>query len=231
MKKLDIEKIKNAWGHSMRTYCLIAVTMLCITLPVQAQGETDLPPGTYTLDKSHASLVFHVSHLGFTNYTMTFDSFDATLALDPAQLEKASLRATINPASLDLPSPPEGFTDTILNDENWLNAKVFPEIIFISRQVEMTGEKTANVHGDLELLGVRKPVILETVFNGGYKGHPMDPNARIGFSATGTFKRSDFGMAYGLPEPGTTMGVGDEIHVVIEAEFTGPPLQEPDLSR
>ena len=90
----------------MRMYSLIAIIVLCITFPVQAENTTDLPSGTYTLDKSHASLVFSVSHLGFTDYTMTFDSFDATLELDSAQLEKSSLRATINPLSLDLPSPP-----------------------------------------------------------------------------------------------------------------------------
>ena len=66
---------------------------------------------------------------------------------------------------------------------------------------------------------------LEVTYNGGYVGHPMDPNARIGFSAKGAFKRSDFGIAYGVPAPGTTMGVGDEVQVEIEAEFSGPPLK------
>jgi polyisoprenoid-binding protein YceI len=52
----------------------------------------------------------------------------------------------------------------------------------------------------------------------------MDPHARLGFSAHGSFKRSDFGMTSYVPAPGTTMGVGDLIDVSIEAEFTGPPL-------
>jgi polyisoprenoid-binding protein YceI len=52
----------------------------------------------------------------------------------------------------------------------------------------------------------------------------MDPQARVGFSAHGSFKRSDFGIAYAVPAPGTTMGVGDLIDFSIEAEFTGPPL-------
>jgi polyisoprenoid-binding protein YceI len=67
-------------------------------------------------------------------------------------------------------------------------------------------------------------VILDVTYNGGYAGHPMDPHARIGFSAKGTFKRSDFGIAFGVPAPGTTMGVGDDVQIAIEAEFTGPPL-------
>lgn len=182
-----------------------------------------MPAGTYHLDKSHASLVFTVSHIGFSDYTMSFDIFDATLELDPAHPEQGRVTAIIDPRSLDLPSPPEGFTATLLG-ENWLNTLAFPRITFTSTKIERTGENTANIYGDLELLGVKKPVILHATFNGGYAGHPMDPNARIGFSATGSFKRSDFGMTYGIPEPGTTMGVGDEINVMIETEFSGPAL-------
>jgi polyisoprenoid-binding protein YceI len=69
-------------------------------------------------------------------------------------------------------------------------------------------------------------VVLAAVFNGGYRGHPMDPKARIGFSATTSFNRSDFGMSYGIPEPSTTMGVSDSVKVTIEAEFSGPPLKD-----
>ena len=70
--------------------------------------------------------------------------------------------------------------------------------------------------------------MLVATYNGGYAGMPnMDPQARVGFSARGSFKRSDFGIAYGVPAPGTTMGVGDLIDFSIEAEFTGPPLATP----
>jgi len=55
----------------------------------------------------------------------------------------------------------------------------------------------------------------------------MDPQARVGFSAHGSFKRSDFGVSYGVPAPGTTAGVGDAIDFSIEAEFKGPPLAAP----
>lgn len=52
----------------------------------------------------------------------------------------------------------------------------------------------------------------------------MDPHARIGFSAHGSLKRSEFGIANGIPQPGSSMGVGDNVEVIIEAEFSGPPL-------
>ena len=97
---------------------------------------------------------------------------------------------------------------------------------FESRRVDVTGENTVRINGVLTLHGVTRPIVLEARFNGGYAGHQMDPNARIGFSAHGTLKRSQFGIAYGIPAPGTTMGVSDDVNVVIEAEFTGPPLAD-----
>jgi len=52
----------------------------------------------------------------------------------------------------------------------------------------------------------------------------MDPHARIGFSAHGVLRRSEFGIAYGIPPAGSTMGVSDGVEVQLELEFSGPPL-------
>ena len=181
------------------------------------------PAGAYTLDKTHSTVVFRVSHLGFSKYTAAFAEFDAKLNFDPAKPELTTLEATIDPRSLTLPAPPAGFKDELVGPQ-WLNAVQYSAITFKSTKVDVTGANTAKVTGDFTLHGVTKPVVLDVTFNGGYEGHPMDPNARIGFSATGVFKRSDFGVAYGVPAPGTTMGVGDEVSVAIETEFSGPPL-------
>ena len=192
---------------------------------VPPPAAAPVPAGAYTLDKSHASLTFKVNHLGFSNYTARFTSFDARLQFDPATPAAATIEAAIDANSLELPSPPAGFTDT-LKGAQWLDTAKHPTITFKSTKVEPAADKTAKITGDFTLHGVTWPVTLDATFNGGYAGHPMDPHARIGFSARGTFKRSDFGIAYGVPAPGTTMGVGDEIEVMIEAEFSGPPLAE-----
>lgn len=55
----------------------------------------------------------------------------------------------------------------------------------------------------------------------------MDPHARTGFSAHGVLKRSEFGIVYGIPAPGSTMGVGDEVSFTIEAEFSEPAWTPP----
>lgn len=184
------------------------------------------PAGSYSLDKSHASLVFRINHLGFSNYTGRFGDFDANLSFDPAAPAAAQVTATVDARSLELENPPAGFVAQLLGSE-WLDAGQFPTITFRSTKVERTGASTALITGDFTLHGITAPITLEATFNGGYAGHPMEPQARIGFSATGTIRRSVFGIAAGIPAPGTTMGVGDLVAVAIEAEFTGPPLAAP----
>jgi polyisoprenoid-binding protein YceI len=195
-------------------------------VPATVADSAKVPAGTYTLDKTHASLVFRVSHLGFSNYTARFEHFDAQLQFDPAKLAASSVIVDIDPGSLRLDNPPAGFVDSLLGPD-WLDAKQFPQMTYRSTKVEVTSPSNLRITGDFTLHGVTRPVVLDAVFNGGYAGHPMDPHARIGFSAQGTLKRSEFGIAYGVPEPGSTMGVGDEVDVMIETEFSGPPLTTP----
>lgn len=194
--------------------------------PSPGEMTADIPAGHYVLDKTHSTLIFKVSHLGFSFYTAAFSSFDATLELDPAHLENAKLTATIDISSLTLPAPPEGFLKELLGPK-WLNATAFPQMTYRSRKVEPTGDNTAYVIGDLTLNGKTSPVMLEVTFNGGYPGLPgYDPQARAGFSARGSLNRSTFGISLGIPEKGSTMGVGDQVEFIIETEFTGPPLKE-----
>ena len=186
----------------------------------------DIPAGTYELDPSHASLIFRVSHLGFSNYTARFKRFNAQLQFDPNNLGAAQLTADIDARSIetDFPDPAKLDFNAELQSEQWLNAVQFPQMQFRSTSIEVTGSNTLRLNGELTLRGVTKPLVLDTTFNGGYAGHPMDPRARIGFSAHGTLKRSEYGISYGIPAPGTTMGVSDAVDITIEAEFSGPPL-------
>ena len=186
-----------------------------------------IPAGAYTLDKSHSTVTFRVSHLGFSTYTAEFKNFDAQLQLDPAQPAQAQLTATVDLNSLDIPAPPAGFKTELLSAQ-WLNAVQFPQLTYRSTSIELTGANTARITGDLTFRGVTKPVVLDATFNGGYAGNPYDPNARLGFSAHGTFNRSDFGLSIGVPPPGTNMGVSDAVDFAIETEFTGPAWVNPE---
>jgi polyisoprenoid-binding protein YceI len=200
--------------------------LLAVAAGARAPAATEVPAGAYTLDKAHASLIFRVNHLGFSNFTARFAHFDVQLQFDPAHLGVSTVEATIDPRSIEVDNPPPGFIDA-LRGAQWLNAAQFPEMTFRSTRIEVTAPNAMRMHGDFTLHGVTRPVILDATFNGGYAGHPMDPRARIGFSARGSLKRSEFGIAFGVPAPGTTMGVSDDVDVIIEAEFSGPAWTAP----
>lgn len=183
-------------------------------------------PGPYIIDPDHTSVTFRVNHLGLSNYTARFTKVDADLQFDPSNPSAMSVSATIDPRSLetDYSKPDTVDFDAELAGPSWLDAAKFPQITFKSTRVEPTGANTAKVTGDLGLHGVTKPLTLDVTFNGGLAPNAMDPaGSRIGFSARGALKRSDFGVTYGIPAPGSNFGVGDEVEVIIETEFTQVP--------
>jgi polyisoprenoid-binding protein YceI len=198
----------------------LSATFVALALAAQSPA---VPQGNYTNDKPHTSLIFRVSHMGFSTFTARFTGVDAALKFDPANLPASNVKVTIDPTSISSDNAPDGFL-AMLSGPQWLDAARFPQMTFRSNSVELTGANAFRIRGDLTLHGVTKPVVLDARYNGGYAGQPMDPHARVGFSAHGTFKRSDFGISIGIPAPGSRMGVGDDVEVVLETEFSGPAL-------
>jgi polyisoprenoid-binding protein YceI len=194
--------------------------------------DPKVPAGEYKLDKAHSTLIFRVNHLGFSNYTARFRRFDAQLRFDPRNLAATQLTATVDARSIetDYPDPAYDF-NAELQGEQWLDAGKFPQIAFRTTQVEDLGNRAIRVHGELTLRGVTRPIVLDATYNGGYVGHPMDPQARVGFSAHGVLRRSDFGISGGLPPAGSNLGLGDQIAVTIESEFNGPPAPKAEESK
>ena len=199
------------------------VTTLLIATPLAAQ-DAAFPPQTFTLDPAHASLTFSVMHLGLSNFTAGFDTFEGTLTLDPAAPQDAALSVTVNVASLDLPTPPLGFREELLGP-NFFDADQFPQITYASTQVVPTGPRTADVTGNLTMHGVTQPVTLHVTFNGNSEAGMFEPWVRAGFSATGDLSRTAFGMGTGVPPEGSTIGVADTVTFRIESEWTGEAAQ------
>jgi polyisoprenoid-binding protein YceI len=184
-----------------------------------------IPAGEYTLDPEHSTFLFRVNHLSFSNFTLWYDKFEAKMTIDLANPSAATMEAKIDPASLTVHAPPKDFLES-LKGKDYLDAAGFPAITFKSTAIKLTGPNTADVTGDLTLHGVTKPITLAMTYNGGYAGHIYEPRARIGFSAKGNFNRSDFGIGGGIPQPGSTMGVFDNVEVIIESEWVGPPWKD-----
>jgi polyisoprenoid-binding protein YceI len=205
-----------------KALALVLVAGPAIAATAPATKPAGPPPGVYTIDPPHTSVTFRVSHLGFSRYTARFGTVGGKLRFDPAHPTAMSVVATIDPKSLQLNAPPPGFHDQLMS-KSWFDAADFPAITFKSTRVAVTGANTAKVTGNLALHGVTKPVTLDVTYNGGWPANAMDGD-RIGFSAHGAIKRSAFGMGFGVPAPGSTIGVGDDVEVMIETEFaSGKP--------
>lgn len=165
--------------------------------------------GNYKLDKRHAKIVWAVSHMGLSTYYGQFTDFDATVSLDPAKPADSKLNVTINVGSV---STNDGQLDTHLKAADFFDAAKFPTATFVSTSVQPTGATTAKVTGNFTLKGVTKPLTLDVTLNGAGP-HPMSKAPAAGFSATGTIKRSDYGVSYGIP------AVGDNVTLHISGEF------------
>ncbi len=212
----------------------LAIMALVVGPPLLAQDlaldttKTDLSTlkaGTYTLDPAHSSLIFEVDHIGISIFRASFDSFTASIELDPADPTTAMLKAQIDVSSLDIPTPePEGFRAMLLAPP-WFDLANHPQILLESAAIRLTGEKAAEVQGTLSINGKTAPISMQVTALGGWEGNQYDPNARVGFHAEGSFSRSAIGFDVGLPPPGTTMGVSDEVKFSVDAEFTGPPWE------
>ena len=208
-------------------FIILAGWLLAAHLAAQGNAS-DLPAGEYTLDRSHASLLFRVNHLGFSMYTARFVKFDATLQFNPKQLQQSKLTVTVDATSLetDFPNPEVVDFNAELTGGNWLNTAAHPTMQYQSTKVIDIGNNQMQVEGLLTLNGITKPVSLAVTYNGGWLGIPQDPHARAGFSARGQLKRSEFNINAGIPAPGTTMGVSDDVDIIIEAEFSGPEWKQ-----
>ncbi len=168
-----------------------------------------LPEGAYRLDPDHATILFKVDHLGFSRLIGRFDRFDATLDFDPERPRAAKLVAAIDVASIDLNMPA---FEQDLRGSGWLDVERYPEARFESRKIEIKGEDSGIVTGELTLHGVTAPVTLDVTFNGG--GSNLLTGAyTLGFAARGSVLRSTFGLGAYAP------AIGDEVLLEIHAEF------------
>ncbi|MEM6489602.1 MAG: YceI family protein [Pseudomonadota bacterium] len=148
------------------------------------------------LDKSHTTVRFEVSHLGYSTTHGVFREVDAEISFDPEAVEETQVSFTIQTASVDTFWAAR---DDHLRKADFFNVAEFPTITFTSTAVTPTGSDTATVEGDLTMLGITKPVTFEAKLNK-IAPSPFNPNKVVaGFTVTGEIDRTEFGMGYGAP--------------------------------
>ncbi len=187
---------------------MLKTTLLTAAFALGA-GAALAEQAAYQFDTSHSQIVFNYEHLGFSTTTGMFSGIEGTIAFDAEDPAASSVEARFPLASL--------MTGDKGRDEHFLSPDLFgseasaPEVTFASTGIEVTGENTALITGDLTLNGVTKEVVLDTVLNQ-QGSHPMENKPWLGFNATTTLVRSDFNLGMFAP------AVSDDVKVAISVE-------------
>jgi polyisoprenoid-binding protein YceI len=187
----------------------LAVALLS-ALPLAAAAA----PESYTMDPFHSYPQFEVNHLGMSNMRGRFDKTTGKFTIDRAAktgtLELVVQTASLNTGDNDKGNRPRA-RDEHLRSADFFNVAEFPTMTYKAGSVKFSGDNVSSIEGSLTLLGVTKPLAL-TVDGWKCGPHPVSKKEMCGANAHGTFKRSDFGMKYGIPV------VGDEIKLWVEVE-------------
>lgn len=189
-----------------------ALLLAGASLPALAQGShnaAEVQAGTYTVDPNHTQIGFTLSHFGFSNYSGRLAGVAGTLTLAGADHAASKIAVSV-------PTTAFSTTNTQLDDElkgaDWFDAKKFPTISFTSTKVTPTGTDSATIEGDLTMHGVTKPITLTAHFIG-TGANPITKKVTVGFDATGTVKRGEFGVTKYLPM------VGDDVALSLHGAF------------
>lgn len=182
--------------------------------PVPVAGTPDVSrvvAGTYTADGHHSQIAWTINHLGLSIYRGLIGEVAGTMTLDPANPSAASVSMTIpiNAMITTLPA----LTEHLLKPD-FFDVAAFPTATFKSTGVVVSGT-TAQITGNLTLRGVTRLVVLDAHFVGAGI-NPLTKHPTVGFDATTSIKRSDFGILYGLP------GVNDQVDLQIAVAFERP---------
>lgn len=199
----------NIAAYGLAAALAFAPAALAQTTKVPAEVKA----GVYAADPAHTKITWSLSHFGFSTYVGQFSSVKATLKVDPKTPAAADLQVSVDAASIGTFNPA---LDTHLKSPDFLDVAKFPQATFKSTGVKMTGDRTADVTGDLTLHGVTKPVVLQVTFiQGG--ANPVSKAYQLGFQAKTVIKRTEFGIKTYAP------ALGDDVTLQIDTELKIQP--------
>jgi polyisoprenoid-binding protein YceI len=188
---------------------ILATLALALTI-TGASAQT-----IWKLDNAHSAVRFSVSHMVIAEVPGNFREFDVTFTQKgTADFAGSSLSATIKTASINTDN--EG-RDKHLRGDDFFNAEKYPAITFTSSPFEKTGTDTYVIKGDLTIRDVTKPVVLKGLYTGTVK----DPwgNTRIGFKATASINRFDFGVKWSKAIEAGGLVAGETVDITLLMEF------------
>ena len=196
------------------------LTLVALALPAPASAgptvaaHTPADTATYRIDVGHSELTFRIRHL-MSRANGTFREWSGTITADPADWSTGSVDVTIQAASIDTRHERR---DNDLKSDNFFDVANHPTITFKSTKVEVNGSEIV-VTGDLTMKGVTKPLVLTGEFLGRMGAGTQ--RERVGFSATGKLRRTDYGIVWNRAVEGGGVLLGDEVEVTRAIEAIG----------
>jgi polyisoprenoid-binding protein YceI len=186
----------------------IALALCCAAVfaaaPAHAQAQR------YELDPDHISMGFLVEHLGYAKVLGMFRAVRGSYSFDEGSGALSDVRIEVDTQSV---FTSHAKRDQHLKSADFLNSNEFPRMVFTAGNAKRTGDRSFEIPGQLELLGRSQPLTLIATWNKSGVS-PLDKTYVMGVSARGTFKRSGYGMKYGVDNG----WVGDEVPLIIEFE-------------
>lgn len=173
-----------------------------------ATTATATNPVTWEIDTSHSELSFRIRHL-VSRVRGSFNQWGGSIVADPQNLAGARVDVAIQTASIDTGNERR---DEHLRGDDFFGAPTHPVITFRSTRVEPVGGDRYRVHGNLTMRGVTRPVVLDArmVQTGTSQGR-----RRIGFEATTTVNRMDYGVSWNRAAEGGGAVLSDEVQIDI----------------
>lgn len=187
---------------------LLIITLLVI-LPQIALATT------WKIDPVHTSVEFKIRHLMVSWVKGVFTEVDGTVDIDSADMAKSAVKVRIETASIDTNNQKR---DDHLRSPDFFNVAKYPDMMFVSKRVEVAKGQPVKIVGDLTILDVTREVVLEVE---DFSQTVVDPwgNTRRGASASTQIKRSDYGLTWNKALEAGGVVVGDEVHINLEVEL------------
>jgi polyisoprenoid-binding protein YceI len=168
---------------------------------------------SWQVDLAHSAVNLTVRHMVISKVRGRFAKWNAKLALDTADLRRTAVEVVIDAASIDTGVADR---DNHLRSPDFLDAQSYPSLTYESRRVEALSPERLRVVGDLTIRNVTREVVLDVE----YGGQGKDPwgNQRVGFTATASLNRKDFGLTWNQALETGGLLVADRVDVEIELQ-------------
>lgn len=202
----------------IRKSAVLALVALGLIMPAADASDE------WTIDPMHTAAHFSIKHMMISTVRGGFGNVSGTVNYDGKNLVKAIVNARIDAKTINTG---EEKRDEHLRSKDFFETEKFPEITFKSTSIKPKGKGKFAMTGDLTMHGVTKPVTLD-VEGPSQEIKDKKGNHKVGFSATGTIKRKEFGISHNSVLDGGGVALGEEVPITLDIEMSKPGDGKPE---